>query len=175
MSRADPAPSSTVEPPWYRQVWPWLLMLMPATALVGGVITFWLAATTNDSLVVDDYYKEGRAINRELARDRRATELGLSATLDRDGAGRPRLRVTSRANAALGPTLTMRLVHATRAELDRSFALAAGSDGVYTATDGALPEGGHWNIQIEEPERRWRLVASAKGFTKPVAFESATP
>ena len=41
--------------------------------------------------------------------------------------------------------------------------------------DGALPEGGHWNIQIEEPERRWRLVASAKGFTKPVAFESATP
>ena len=63
----------------------------------------------------------------------------------------------------------------TEAELDRSFSLAAGSDGVYTAADGALPEGGHWNIQIEEPERRWRLVASAKGFTQPVAFESATP
>jgi hypothetical protein len=44
-------------------------MLMPATALFGGIATFWLAATTNNALVVDDYYREGKAINQQLARD----------------------------------------------------------------------------------------------------------
>ncbi len=55
--------------PWYRHAWPWLLAIAPAAALIGGFVTLWLAVTTSDSLVVDDYYREGRAINQQLARD----------------------------------------------------------------------------------------------------------
>ena len=44
--------------PWYKERWTWLLMLMPATAIVAGGITLWLAITTFDGLVTDDYYKQ---------------------------------------------------------------------------------------------------------------------
>ena len=40
--------------PWYKERWTWLLMLMPATAIVAGGITLWLAITTFDGLVTDD-------------------------------------------------------------------------------------------------------------------------
>ena len=68
---------ASIVTPWYRQRWPWLLMIMPATAMFGGIFTWWLAANANNSMVVDDYYREGRAINQQLARDDRATQLGL--------------------------------------------------------------------------------------------------
>lgn len=45
-------------------------MLMPATAIVAGFITLWLAITSYDGLVADDYYKQGLAINQTLARER---------------------------------------------------------------------------------------------------------
>ena len=53
--------------PWYKERWTWLLMLMPATAIVAGFITLWLAITSFDGLVADDYYKQGLAINQTLA------------------------------------------------------------------------------------------------------------
>ena len=52
--------------PWYRQFWPWFLIALPATVVVAGLTTWWIAAHKADSLVVDDYYKEGLAINRQL-------------------------------------------------------------------------------------------------------------
>lgn len=157
-------------PPWYRQLWPWLLMLMPGLALVGGVVTFWLALTTNNALVVDDYYREGRAINQQLARDRTAAQLGLTGELHREPDGAARLALRAAPDAALPPFVTMRLVHATRAELDRVVNLAAAGAGVYVAALAQLPDSGRWNVMVEDPERRWRLVGTSSGFDTPVVF-----
>ena len=66
---------------WYREPWVWLLILFPSMAVIGGMITIYLAVTTSDGLVVDDYYKRGKAINRVLARDKAAARYGLTATL----------------------------------------------------------------------------------------------
>ena len=65
-------------PPWYRQFWPWFLLALPATAVAAGIATLIIAASDPDGLVVDDYYKEGLAINQALERDRQAQALGLS-------------------------------------------------------------------------------------------------
>ena len=162
------------QPPWYRQLWPWLLMLMPATALVGGVITFWLAATTNNSMVVDDYYREGRAINLQLARDRAAQSMGLSASLAR-AAGSAELRLASSASAPLPPFVNVRVLHATRAELDRTLTLAAEGGGVYRSRQQELPEQGRWNVSIEDPDRTWRLTGAADGFARPLELSAAQP
>ena len=67
--------------PWYRQFWPWFIMALPATVVVAGLTTWWIAARNADSLVADDYYKEGLAINRQLDKRRRAEELDLSAAI----------------------------------------------------------------------------------------------
>jgi hypothetical protein len=160
--------------PWYRQAWPWLLMLMPALAVVGGAITFWLASTTNNAMVVDDYYREGKAINLQLARDRTATELGLSGRLEAGAGGAPVLKLRAAAPGVLPATVDVRLVHATRAELDRKLVLRGDGTGTYTSADaGALPASGRWNVHVEDPDRHWRLLGVATGFEQPLLFESA--
>jgi hypothetical protein len=45
--------------PWYRQPWPWLLMIPPAAAVIGGFITLYLAVTRPDALVRDDCHRDG--------------------------------------------------------------------------------------------------------------------
>lgn len=65
--------------PWYREPWPWLLMLGPLIVIIAGVITAYLAVVTSDGLVEDDYYKQGLTVNRRTERDQRAAELGVAA------------------------------------------------------------------------------------------------
>ena len=62
--------------PWYREPWPWLLMSGPAIVVVAGIITTVLAVRTHDGLVVDDYYKQGLAVNKDLSRDLAAKKIG---------------------------------------------------------------------------------------------------
>jgi hypothetical protein len=48
--------------PWYRQLWPWLLILPPAAAVVGGALTYYLAVTRPDALVRQDCVQDGMAM-----------------------------------------------------------------------------------------------------------------
>ena len=45
--------------PWYRQLWPWLLILPPAAAVVGGAVTYYLAVTRPEVLVRQDCVQDG--------------------------------------------------------------------------------------------------------------------
>ena len=45
--------------PWYRQAWPWLLIIPPAGAVIGGAITLYLAISRPDTLVHTDCHRDG--------------------------------------------------------------------------------------------------------------------
>jgi hypothetical protein len=45
--------------PWYRHVWPWLLIVPPAAAVIGGCFVLYLALTRPDTLVRKDCFKDG--------------------------------------------------------------------------------------------------------------------
>jgi hypothetical protein len=51
--------STTVVKPWYRHAWPWLLIIPPLGAVIGGGITLYLAITRPDTLVRKDCIKDG--------------------------------------------------------------------------------------------------------------------
>jgi hypothetical protein len=51
--------SEPIARPWYRHVWPWLLIVPPAAAVIGGSITLYLAVTRPDTLVRKDCFKDG--------------------------------------------------------------------------------------------------------------------
>ena len=150
--------------PWYRQPEPWLLLLAPAVAVVAGGFTWWLAASANNSLVVDDYYKQGKAINQTLARDEHAAQLGVGARIDFD---KDSARVLVRLHAEHAGTLqarelSLRFVHATRAELDQHLLVVRSSNGIWRADSPGLPAG-RWSVHLEDLQAGWRLVQSISG------------
>lgn len=138
--------------PWYRQRWPWILMSGPATVLVAGVITTWIAFDSADGLVADDYYRKGLAINKVIAREEKARSLGLTADIDSKG-GRLRVRLAGDAPDAI----FAHLVHATRSGHDARLRLARGADGSYEAALPALPPG-RWRLALEDPRGSWRIA-----------------
>ncbi|MEC9482979.1 MAG: FixH family protein [Halomonas sp.] len=71
----------TAPRPWYKEFWPWFLLGILGMAVVMGTTFLVLSITSFDGMVEDDYYKQGLAINQELAQDQRATELGMAAEL----------------------------------------------------------------------------------------------
>jgi hypothetical protein len=51
--------NTVVAKPWYRHVWPWLLIIPPLGSVIGGGITLYLAITRPDVLVRRDCVKDG--------------------------------------------------------------------------------------------------------------------
>jgi hypothetical protein len=141
--------------PWYREPWPWIIMAIPAASVVMGVVMVVLATQTNDGLVVEDYYKQGLAINQVLDREARARELGLVARLTVSGdRSRVFVRFAGPPGAVETPTLTF--VHPTRAGQDHRIALARTPAGEFEGE--LLPlSAGHWRVVIEDRGAGWRL------------------
>lgn len=143
--------------PWYREPWPWILMAGPATVIVAGFITLWLAITSFDGLVVDDYYKRGLAINQALARTTAAENLGLQGEVEwnpLDGAVAVKLERTG--GAALPDSVRLTVSHATRAGHDQIVMLARKGDGRYAGRVDPLGPG-RWQIMIEDTAGQWRV------------------
>ena len=69
--------------PWYKQFWPWFIISLPASAVIAGLITVYIAFENADSLVADDYYKSGLAINNRIKQQQNAASKGLAAILRR--------------------------------------------------------------------------------------------
>ena len=146
--------------PWYRERWPWILMAGPAAVLVAGAITTWIAFSTSDGLVAQDYYKQGLAVNKVLAKEEAAARLGLEARIELAG---DRHRIVVNLSGAQPPELRVRFAHATRSGFDLALGLIRVGEGRYEA---AVPQdlpAGRWNVQIETAKGDWRLAGEWSG------------
>jgi hypothetical protein len=146
--------------PWYREPWPWLLMAGPAIVIVAGFATAWIAISSNDGLVTDDYYKKGLAVDQTLARSRLAAEQKIEARL-RLASDRIEVRV-SRAGDVAGAfpaMLRLTLSHPTRAGLDQTVELRSTEPQLYSGSL-RLPASGHWLVLIEDEAQTWRLMGN---------------
>ena len=144
---------------WYREPWVWLLISLPMTAVIAGMVTLYLAVSTSDGLVVDDYYKRGKAINVDLARDAAAARHELRADIDLDMRNNHVQLLLQGNIEPLPETLTLSLLHPTQAGYDQLLSLQHAGDGVYS---GAIDEvgRGNWYLQLETVE--WRLSGSMR-------------
>lgn len=143
--------------PWYSHRWPWLLMIGPVAVIVAGIATTWIAFTQADALVVDDYYKQGKAINQDLRRDRAAAAMGMSVSLRYDPAnGRLSGRLLSPGQPVAGP-VRIDLIHPTRPAMDIVLQVMPDQDGGFS---GKLPmlEQARWHVVVESVKWDWRLV-----------------
>lgn len=141
--------------PWYKQRWPWFLIAGPGIVVIAGFITLWMAITSDDGLVTDDYYKQGLTVNQRMQRDHQASSLGLHADLMRSGAGM-RLLLSADASTNLPEEIVLRLAHPTRAGMDQAIVMKTEGQGFYS---GKLSSeiSGRWLVSIEDPAKQWRL------------------
>ncbi len=154
MSERRLAPGTGPDP-WYRQFWPWFLILLPAMSVVGGIITIFLATTHPQAMVVDDYARIGLATHRKFERDRQADELGMTAQLS-VVAEPAEVRVRLEGSGPLPDHLVLLLSHPTRPEADRRLLLSGFGEAYSARLDGPLT--GRWYVQIEPPDGDWRLA-----------------
>jgi hypothetical protein len=149
--------ANTLDPqPWYKERWPWILMAGPAIVVVAGIVTLFLALTSFDGMVEDDYYKKGLAVNQELRRDKVAVAQGVSAQVMLSGReARVFLKAT---NMDKLPTqVKLHFNHPTRDGLDQAIVLENMGQGFYGGrliTDIS----GRWHVYIEDQEQTWRLL-----------------
>lgn len=130
--------------PWYRQFWPWFLFGLPALVVVAGLTTWWIAASDADSLVADDYYKQGLAINRELDKERNAKALGIQASVRFDN-GAVDVALSGNADPA---AVVLYLSHPLDAERDMELRLPRIAPGRFRAP-ATLGEDSRWLWQLE--------------------------
>lgn len=142
--------------PWFKEPWPWLLAIMPVTAVIAGSITAWLAVSSNDGLVVDDYYKQGKAINQTKERDRLAQSLGIRAQMQ---ASETNLHIQLEGKLPEPPgQLVLKFMLPTRSGDDHDVLLSW--DG--SAYRGLLPrlEGARYKVQLTPEFGDWRLTGT---------------
>lgn len=138
--------------PWYRQFWPWFLLALPASVVIASLYTVFLANQYADDLVVDDYYKEGLAINRELKRQSTAEQLGISAHVSAHGRD-----IRAQVSGTTDEVLRLRLSHPMEAGRDVAIVLTRVSPGVY---EGQLPSAmsGQWHWTLDTGDGSpWRV------------------
>lgn len=167
MSRPETANAE----PWYRQFWPWFLILLPMLAVVGGIVTIYVATSSPHSMVVDDYARIGLATHRKLERDRQAADLGMRADLDL-AADAAEIRVRLSGGASRPDHLLLRLSHPTVSSLDQALTLP-GYGEIYSARL-ALPLTGRWYVQLEPPDGNWRLAGELDEGARNLSLVPAT-
>ncbi len=143
--------------PWYTHLWPWLLMMGPFLVVVAASYTGWIAFTRQDAMVVDDYYKQGNAINQDLRRDSAASNLCLSWNARYDVAnGKLSGSLLSFGKPMAGKIL-IRFAHATQPEKDIQLEAQLGQNGNCDAVLPAL-DMARWGVTVEGAQRDWRLT-----------------
>lgn len=150
--------SNADEFPWYRYPMVWMMLAIPFSAMVMGVIMIWLAVTTDDGLVKDDYYKQGKAINLDLRRDTQAQEMNITAALEMnksEGLTRVNLALNKAGLESYPDTLQLKLQYATKAGNDVQLELNHGQGDQYIGIIKQPLIQGKWYLELSAGD--WRL------------------
>jgi hypothetical protein len=108
--------------------------------------------------VVDDYYKEGLAVNQKLERQQKAVAYGLSAIIELDPEnGGLTVALQGDEQFVIPSHVDLSMHHATRSGHDYSEQLAIGRDGLYNGPFAELVPG-RWNVLLQTSE--WRIAGS---------------
>jgi hypothetical protein len=106
------------------------------------------------------FAREGAPLALDQQRAQRAQQLGVRIDLNLAASGHIVARIATSYSGIREPnSLTLRMTHATRPELDREVRLTRGEDGAFHARDAAVPAG-EWLLQVDSSDA-WRVRSRA--------------
>ncbi|AOE50599.1 FixH family protein [Kangiella sediminilitoris] len=139
--------------PWYKQFWPWFLIALPLSSVIAGITTFIIASNTTDSMVVDNYYKDGLAINESLAKQEKAKQLGVQATLVFSD---ELLTVDLKSNKPMKDSLFVDFQHSTLSSKDFKVSLTRDGKGQFYSQLNQQIDGS-WYIKVYPYQGGWEI------------------
>ncbi|PJG59222.1 FixH family protein [Aeromonas cavernicola] len=140
--------------PWYRQFWPWFIIALPTTAVIGSVATAIIASKDGVNLVAEDYYKQGKEINQDLSKFDRAQALNIRFMLEVQGSELTLKPISG--EIPTGQALYLSLFHPTLAGQDSEYLITADANGTYRFHFDP-PLSGKWHIRVDAFDHEWRL------------------
>jgi len=146
--------------PWYRDRWPWLLMLPPGASVIAGFALLYFALHSPAPLVVDDYSRIEEISREQSQADQRAASRGLEATLRLLAGERGATEIAVKVSGDVGtpqPTLELKLRHAGNAAADRALVVAYDGNEYVGDTDLAA---GRYDFELAPSDRAWRLAGA---------------
>lgn len=153
---STPTTQTKPQPPWYKQFWPWFIIFFPASAVVAGIATVIIAVQNQDTLVEDNWYKDGLAINQRLDKQNLAIALNISGhvTVNRDN---NQLALTVKNVDGLEHSLIdISFIHPTQPEKDAAFQAFYTPKGFYVAQLPSIPKG-YFHLRIGGENIDWQL------------------
>ena len=141
--------------PWYKEPYVWMLIGIPLSSVIMGVFFISQAVSTKDTLVRDNYYKDGLGFNQEIQWDKKAKELGLKLDLSVNGNTATLVQKISRLDAP--SIIQMKLSHPTLKDNDLDVLLQRGADNKTFSGFIEDYKPGRYYLQLESPEQEWRI------------------
>ena len=155
--------------PWYKEPWAYLVFILPLSAVIAGITTFYIANTDADTVVVDDYYKKGKSINQDIRKLKLAQKLGIRFDMQ---VTEDEIVLKPTGIEKNFPMLNVVFHHSTLQPRDFSVKLTPDANGWYrkTFTENVA---GKWKVSISPFDDKWRLQTTiALPQTEFRAFES---
>ena len=140
--------------PWYKQFWPWFLIALPLSVVIGTGYRISLLMDNQVNLVAEDYYKKGKGINVDLTKINVARELGLNASVS--SAGDTILIKFQKGQLPHYPALTATFTHRTLPDRDFEKLLTADAKGTYRLTLDHDVQG-PWFVELQPHDQAWMV------------------
>jgi len=149
----------------------WIMLLLPAAAVVAGLATLAIALRSADRPLPADYHWEGEHLDRDFALARNAAAHGIEVSVEvNDAAGE--CRATVRAAPDDAPTLTLLFANGADAGLDRVVLLRRVAAGEYRGPCQAIPAG-HWRVALEAGQ--WSIRTQVVGSIESITLRARSP
>ena len=135
---------------WFKNPWVWLVIFFPVLSVVAGIATVIITSQNQPEMVIDDYYKKGKAINQELTLYNKAEELGVELNVKVSDS-----RIEIKSNDE-HPALKVTLIHSTQGKRDLSLVVTPNGIGTLSTTlEQALS--GKWQIIVSPMDSSWKV------------------
>lgn len=140
---------------WYREPWAWFVLFFPMLAVIAGISTFIIFNNNAPSMVSDDYYKDGKKINKDLSKYEAAVKRNITFELTfNDGVA----EFTKRSGDIMkNQAIKISFFHVTLEKYDMEELVSASGNGSYRVTMPADMLEGKWRVRIESFDGAWRL------------------
>ncbi|MDF0734289.1 FixH family protein [Pseudomonas entomophila] len=154
-------PAATATSPWYKHLWPWIIIGILTTSVCLSLTMVSIAVRNPDNLVNDNYYEAGKGINRSLDRELLAQTLKLKASVHLDElTGEVALRLSGDSEPQ---TLELNLISPTQPDKDRKVRLSRSEAGHYVGQLDDKVEGRRFvELLGSEGGQVWRLFEEEK-------------